>query len=75
VNHDPLWSQYIQYLNNLLHAILGIYHLSPTPVTEVIAQDLPWTLVLVGLHCPQLYHCTVLESSLPGARHISGYRA
>lgn len=50
VNHDPLWQQYGQYINNLLHGNLGISSLYlPTPVSEVIAQDLPWTLVLVGV--------------------------
>lgn len=49
VNHDPLWSQYIQYLNNLAHGNLGIsITYLPTPVITVIAQDIPWTLVLVG---------------------------
>ncbi|MBO0794615.1 MAG: ABC transporter permease, partial [Ktedonobacteraceae bacterium] len=50
VSHDPLGSQYVQYINNLLHGNLGISILYlPTPVTEVIAQNLPWTLVLVGV--------------------------
>ncbi|QBD77061.1 ABC transporter permease [Ktedonosporobacter rubrisoli] len=50
VNHDPLWLQYFQYLGNLLHGNLGVsITYLPTPVTEVIAQDLPWTLVLVGV--------------------------
>lgn len=50
VNHDPLWSQYLQYLNNLLHGDLGIsitYY--PTPVAAVISQEIPWTLMLVGI--------------------------
>jgi peptide/nickel transport system permease protein len=50
VSHDPLWSQYLQYLNNLAHGNLGIsitYY--PLPVAEVIAQEMPWTLMLVGL--------------------------
>ena len=49
VSHDPLWVQYVQYLNNLLHGNLGIsLTYLPTPVTQILAQDLPWTLVLVG---------------------------
>src|SRR5437879_4719491 len=49
VSHDPLWVQYVQYLNNLLHGNLGIsLTYLPTPVTQVLGQDLPWTLVLVG---------------------------
>lgn len=49
VSHDPLWVQYVQYLNNLLHGNLGIsLTYLPTPVTQILAQDLPWTIALVG---------------------------
>ena len=49
VSHDPLWVQYVQYLNNLIHGNLGIsLTYLPTPVTQILAQDLPWTIVLVG---------------------------
>ncbi len=50
ITHEPLWSQYLQYLNNLLHGNLGIsitYY--PTPVATVIAQEIPWTLMLMGV--------------------------
>ncbi len=48
VDHtDPLWVQYLQYLNNLLHGNLGISVTNyPMPVTAVIAQNLWWTLIL-----------------------------
>lgn len=50
VSHDPLWVQYGQYLNNLLHGNLGVSIIySFEPVTQVLEQDLPWTLVLVGV--------------------------
>jgi peptide/nickel transport system permease protein len=50
INHDPLWAQYLQYLNNLLHGNLGVsITYFPTPVSEVIAQEIPWTLMLVGI--------------------------
>lgn len=50
INHDPLWSQYVQYLNNLLHGNLGVsITYFPTPVAVVIAQEIPWTLTLVGI--------------------------
>src|SRR5947209_18982073 len=50
VSHDSLWSQYFQYIVNLLHGNLGVLiTYLPTPVTDVIAQDLPWTLTLVGV--------------------------
>ncbi len=50
VNHEPLWSQYLQYLNNLLHGNLGIsITYFPTPVSVIISQEIPWTLMLVGI--------------------------
>ncbi|HEV7127627.1 MAG TPA: ABC transporter permease [Ktedonobacterales bacterium] len=49
VTNEPLYAQYGQYLNNLLHANLGTSFANSEPVTNVIARDLPWTLVLVGV--------------------------
>lgn len=50
ISHEPLWTQYVQYLNNLLHGNLGIsIYAFPMPVSQVIAQDVSWTLVLVGV--------------------------
>lgn len=50
ISHEPLWTQYVQYLNNLLHGNLGIsIYAFPMPVSQVIAQDISWTLVLVGV--------------------------
>lgn len=47
---DPLWVQYFTYLGNLLHGNLGVStNYYPTPVSSVIAQDLPWTLVLLSV--------------------------
>ena len=47
---DPLWAQYLAYLNNLLHGNLGIStNYYPTPVTSIIAQDIPWTLALLTM--------------------------
>jgi peptide/nickel transport system permease protein len=50
ITHAPLWQQYLQYLSHLLHGNLGLsltYY--PVPVSQVIAQSLPWTLGLVGI--------------------------
>jgi peptide/nickel transport system permease protein len=50
ISHDPLWMQYFQYLNNLFHGNLGTsFTYFPTPVSTVLAQELPWTLALVGM--------------------------
>jgi peptide/nickel transport system permease protein len=50
LTQENFWIQYWQYLQNLLHGNLGLsltYY--PTPVTQIIAQDLFWTLILVGV--------------------------
>jgi peptide/nickel transport system permease protein len=45
-----LWSQYGEYLNNLLHGDLGLsFTYFPTPVSQVIAHSLPWTVALLGI--------------------------
>jgi peptide/nickel transport system permease protein len=50
ISHDPFFLQYLQYLGNLFHGDLGIsFTYFPTPVTTVLAQELPWTLALVGI--------------------------
>jgi len=50
ISHDPLWVQYLQYLVQLLHGDLGTsFTYLPTPVTTVIAQEIPWTLMLIGI--------------------------
>jgi peptide/nickel transport system permease protein len=50
ISHDSLWSQYLQYLNNLAHGNLGISILYfPTPVVDVIAENVKWTLGLIGV--------------------------
>ncbi len=47
--HESLWHQYVQYLGQLLHGNLGLsFTFFPTPVSTVLRQALPWTLILVG---------------------------
>jgi peptide/nickel transport system permease protein len=47
---EPLWQQYIQYLGNVVTGNFGVsYSFFPYSVMSIIAQALPWTLVLVGL--------------------------
>jgi peptide/nickel transport system permease protein len=48
--HGSLWSQYVGYLGDIAHARFGVsYTYFPEPVSSVIGQALPWTLVLVGV--------------------------
>lgn len=49
VAHSSIWSQYLGYLQNLVHGQLGTsitYY--PLTVTQVIERSLPWTLGLAG---------------------------
>ncbi len=47
---DPLWVQYLKYLNNLLHGNLGVSTFYfPNSVSAVIAQNIRWTLVLLSV--------------------------
>ena len=49
LTNDPLWIQYGRYLGQLLHGDLGTsFTYLPTPVATVLAQEMPWTLALVG---------------------------
>ena len=45
----PLWRQYLDYLNSLLHGNLGIATSQfPSSVVDILRQSLPWTIGLVG---------------------------
>ncbi len=47
---EPLLAQYWSYLGNMARGEFGVSVSSyPTPVSEVIAGSLPWTVVLVGV--------------------------
>ncbi len=47
---SSMFSQYITYWGNLFEGDLGLsFTYFPTPVSEVIAQSIPWTLALMGV--------------------------
>src|SRR3990170_848817 len=46
---QPLWRQYVQYLGNLAMGNLGYSFQKGRPISEIIVERLPWTLLLVGL--------------------------
>ena len=47
--HGSLISQYFSYLGDLAHGNLGLsVNQYPAKVTTIIAQTLPWTVILVG---------------------------
>ncbi|MDQ2905179.1 MAG: ABC transporter permease [Chloroflexota bacterium] len=46
----PLWQQYLNYVNALLHGQLGLsISQFPSSVSTILAQSLPWTIGLVGV--------------------------
>jgi peptide/nickel transport system permease protein len=48
--HAPLWTQYINYFDQLAHGNLGLsITYFPTPVSTIIGQELFWSLGLYGL--------------------------
>lgn len=48
--HDPLWVQYFKYLGNLFHGNLGnSIQYFPTPVIQIIGQDIWWSIMLGGV--------------------------
>jgi peptide/nickel transport system permease protein len=45
--NDPLWLQYVKYLNALLHGNMGVsITYFPTPVMDIIGQSIIWTIGL-----------------------------
>ncbi|GAA3582617.1 ABC transporter permease [Amycolatopsis ultiminotia] len=48
--NQGLVTQYFHYWGQLLHGDLGLsFTFFPSPVSEVIGDSLPWTIILVGL--------------------------
>jgi peptide/nickel transport system permease protein len=48
--NQSLWSQYLSYWHNVVHANFGVsFSYYPTPVWSIVSEALPWTVVLVGV--------------------------
>ena len=49
VGTGSLWSQYLHYWSNVFHFNFGVDLAEyPTPVSQILDQTIPWTLILVG---------------------------
>lgn len=44
----PVWQQYLQFITSLFHLDMGSSIKYGVPVTEVLAERIPWTLLLIG---------------------------
>jgi peptide/nickel transport system permease protein len=49
IGTGSLWSQYLHYWNDVFHFNFGVDLANfPTPVSQILDQAIPWTLILVG---------------------------
>jgi peptide/nickel transport system permease protein len=63
----PLWDQYWQYMGQVLTGNLGVsVTFFPTPVSQVIAQTLPWTIGLIGISTILSFLLGVILGQLAG---------
>lgn len=46
--NEPMWKQYIRYWDDLLHGDFGYSYRQKQPIVDMIAQRLPWTLLITG---------------------------
>ncbi len=47
--HQSMWTQYVHYLDQILHANLGESITLSAPVSSVLAETVPWTVGLIGV--------------------------
>lgn len=48
--NKPLFAQYLIYLKNIITGDFGFSYQQKMPISELIMQKLPWTLLLTGLN-------------------------
>src|ERR1700744_439672 len=65
-----LWSQYVTYLNDVFHFNFGTDLANfPTPVSEILDQAIPWTLILAGTATVIAFLVGTFLGILAGWRH------
>lgn len=45
---QPIWSQFLHYLHSIASGDLGYSYAYKAPVMDIVADALPWTILLVG---------------------------
>jgi peptide/nickel transport system permease protein len=69
---QSVWLQYLHYLGQLTHGDLGVsFGNFPLPVTTVLTQALPWTLLLIGVSTVLSFGIGTLLGVLAGWRRGS----
>ena len=70
LQHGSLWSQYTAYLSDVFHFNFGTDLANfPTPVSQILDQAIPWTLILVGTATVIAFLLGTLLGILAGCRH------
>jgi peptide/nickel transport system permease protein len=70
LSKGSLWSQYVTYLNNVFHFNFGTDLVNfPTPVSQILDQAIPWTLILVGTATVIAFALGTTLGILAGWRH------
>ncbi len=68
--HGSLWSQYTAYLSDVFHFNFGTDLANfPTPVSTILDQAIPWTLILVGTATVIAFLIGTVLGILAGWRH------
>ena len=70
LQHGSLWSQYTAYLSDVFHFNFGTDLANfPTPVSQILDQAIPWTLILVGTATVIAFLIGTTLGILAGWRH------
>jgi peptide/nickel transport system permease protein len=70
VGQGSLWSQYVAYLNDVFHFNFGTdLQNFPEPVSQILSQAIPWTLILVGGATVIAFALGTLLGIMAGWRH------
>ena len=65
-----LWAQYGAYLNNVLHFNFGVDVTNyPAPVSTLLGQTIPWTIILVGTATVIAFAIGTVLGIVAGWRH------
>jgi peptide/nickel transport system permease protein len=70
VGTGSLWSQYLHYWDDVFHFNFGVdLNEFPTPVSQIMDQAIPWTLILVGTATVIAFVIGTFLGILAGWRH------
>ena len=65
--NGTLWDQYTHYFSNLLHGNLGPSFINfPTPVQDLLAKRIPWTVGLLGVSVVTAWILGLLIGAITG---------